>query len=61
MSPRTANIDFDTAVHPALANENLPVAVLKYIARIEELVNCPVVIFGTGQSRAETFGHVSWT
>ncbi len=41
--------------------EDLPVAVLKYIARIEELVGCPVVIFGTGQSRAETFGHVSWT
>ena len=41
--------------------EDLPKAVLHYIARIEELVNCPVVIFGTGQSRAETFGHVSWT
>jgi adenylosuccinate synthase len=41
--------------------EDLPTSVLKYIARIEELVGCPVVIFGTGQSRAETFGHVSWT
>jgi adenylosuccinate synthase len=40
--------------------EDLPKEVLHYIARIEELVNCKVVIFGTGQSRAETFGEVSW-
>lgn len=40
--------------------EDLPASVLHYIARIEELVNCPVVIFGTGQSRAQTFGAVSW-
>ncbi len=41
--------------------EDLPKEVLHYIARIEELVGCPIVIFGTGQSRAETFGQVSWT
>jgi adenylosuccinate synthase len=41
--------------------EDLPKEVLHYIARIEELVNCQVVIFGTGQSRAETFGAVSWS
>jgi adenylosuccinate synthase len=41
--------------------EDLPKEVLHYIARIEELVNCKVVIFGTGQSRAETFGEVSWS
>jgi adenylosuccinate synthase len=40
---------------------NLPKAVLKYIARIEELVNCPIVLFGTGQSRAQTFGSVNWS
>jgi adenylosuccinate synthase len=41
--------------------EDLPDAVHQYIARIEELIGCPVVIFGTGQSRAQTFGAVSWT
>lgn len=41
--------------------ENLPKEVLHYIARIEELVNCSVAIFGTGQARSETFGQVSWT
>ncbi len=41
--------------------QDLPKTVLHYIHRIEELVGCPIVIFGTGQSRAETFGHVSWT
>ena len=40
--------------------EDLPASVLHYINRIEELVDCPVVIFGTGQSRAQTFGAVSW-
>lgn len=40
--------------------EDLPKTVLHYIARIEELIGCKVVIFGTGQSRAETFGQVSW-
>jgi adenylosuccinate synthase len=42
------------------SREDLPGSVLHYIDRIEELVGCKVVIFGTGQSRAETFGQVSW-
>jgi adenylosuccinate synthase len=42
------------------SREDLPKTVLHYIDRIEELVGCKVVIFGTGQSRAETFGQVSW-
>ena len=40
--------------------DNLPKEVLAYIHRIEELVQCPIVIFGTGQSRAQTYGSVSW-
>jgi adenylosuccinate synthase len=39
---------------------DLPEAVLRYISRIEALVDCPIVVFGTGESRAETFGSVSW-
>ncbi|NJK46590.1 MAG: adenylosuccinate synthase [Pleurocapsa sp. SU_196_0] len=42
------------------SRENLPKSVLKYVSHIEELVRCPIVIFGTGQSRAKTFGQVSW-
>jgi adenylosuccinate synthase len=40
--------------------KDLPKSVLNYIGRIEELVGCPIVIFGTGQSRAQTYGSVSW-
>ncbi|HWG85174.1 MAG TPA: adenylosuccinate synthase [Deinococcales bacterium] len=40
--------------------EDLPGQVLDYLHRIEELVGCPVVLFGTGQARSATFGNVSW-
>ncbi len=42
------------------SRDELPKSVLDYIHRIEELVGCPIVIFGTGQSRAQTYGAVSW-
>jgi adenylosuccinate synthase len=42
------------------SRENLPRQVLDYLHRIEELVGCPIVLFGTGQARSATFGSVSW-
>jgi adenylosuccinate synthase len=42
------------------SRDELPRSVLRYIHRIEELVRCPIVIFGTGQARANTYGAVSW-
>ncbi len=40
--------------------EDLPKNLLAFVARVEELVGVPVVMFSTSPRREDTFGGVSW-
>ncbi len=40
--------------------EDLPENLLAFVARVEELVGVPVVMFSTSPRREDTFGGVSW-
>jgi adenylosuccinate synthase len=40
--------------------EELPATLLKFLDRLEELVQIPIVMFSTSPRREDTFGTVSW-
>lgn len=44
----------------ASSRETLPKEAQDYLALIEEVTGCPVVIFSCGPAREETYGAVSW-
>lgn len=47
-------------LHGLPSREDLPEAVLGYLALIEEFTGTPVVIFSTSPDREDTYGEVEW-
>ena len=49
-----------TTTDGAASRETLPVEAQAYLDLIEEVTNCPVVIFSAGPEREKTYGSVNW-
>ena len=49
-----------TTTDGAASRETLPAEAQAYLDLIEEVTNCPVVIFSAGPEREKTYGSVNW-